>query len=78
MKAKSLTCAIAVVLFAWAMVCGSAVAAKTNAVSCQEGELLVRVSDPGWRLQLEGLAPQYVEQINVILPQKIHSIRFVP
>jgi hypothetical protein len=64
-------------LLAWPLACGSATAAKTNALSYAEGLLTVEVSDPGWRQQLPSLVPRYLVALNQISTQRVDSIKFV-
>jgi hypothetical protein len=64
-------------LLAWPLACGSATAAKTNAVSYAEGVLTVEVADAGWRHQLPSLAPRYLAALNQVSTQRVDSIKFV-
>ncbi len=64
-------------LLAWPLACGSATAAKTNAVSYAEGVLTVEVADAGWRQQLPSLVPRYLAALNQISTQPVDSIKFV-
>ena len=49
---------------AWPVVCGSAVAERTHALTFVDGVLRVAVPDTGWKLELQGLAPRYLAAIN--------------
>jgi predicted nucleic acid-binding Zn ribbon protein len=58
-------------LLAWAVVCGRAVAEKTEAQSFSGGELHVTVPDRGWQTQLMSFVPQYIAGINRIVGKDI-------
>ena len=47
-------------LMAWPVVCGSAVAERTHALTFVDGVLRVAVPDAGWRSELQALAPRYL------------------
>lgn len=64
-------------LMAWPVVCGSAVAERTRALSYQDGVLHVAVPDVGWRSELQALAPRYVASINRYTAQIVRRIEFV-
>ena len=64
-------------LMAWAVVCGSAVAERTRALSFAAGVLCVEVADAGWRKELQSLAPRYVAAINKYVPENVARIEFV-
>ena len=64
-------------LLAWPVVCGSAVAERTRALSFQDGELRVAVQDAGWRSELQALAPRYVANINRYTTEAVRRIEFV-
>lgn len=64
-------------LMAWPVVCGSAVAERTRAVSFQDGVLRVEVADAGWKTELQGLAPRYLAVINRYTTESIYKIEFV-
>ncbi len=64
-------------LMAWPVVCGSAVAERTNAVNFVDGVLRVEVPDPGWKSELQALAPRYVASINRYTSQVVRKIEFV-
>jgi hypothetical protein len=53
-----------VVLLAWPMACGSAVAGRTRAVEFSRGVLKVEVPDSAWRAELQHLAARYVAILN--------------
>jgi hypothetical protein len=64
-------------LLAWPLVCGSSVAERTRAVSFLDGELQVEVSDPGWKRELQVLAPRYLASLNRYTGQTVKRIEFV-
>jgi predicted nucleic acid-binding Zn ribbon protein len=64
-------------LMAWPVVCGSAVAERTRALSFEGGVLRVEVADTGWKSELQSLAPRYVATINRYTTETVHRIEFV-
>jgi predicted nucleic acid-binding Zn ribbon protein len=62
---------------AWPLACGQAVAARTRAVDFAQGILRVQVPDPGWRTELQALAPQYLAVINRYVAESVARIEFV-
>ena len=64
-------------VLAWPLVCGTAVADKTKALELTEGVLRVEVPDAGWRNQLFGFLPHYLESLNRITNGKVERIEFV-
>jgi Dna[CI] antecedent, DciA len=60
----------------WPLACGSAVAARTRAVSYAEGVLNVEVPDAMWRAELLSLVPKYLATLNQFA--KVKRIEFVP
>ena len=64
-------------VLAWPLVCGTAVADKTKAIALSEGVLRVEVPDAGWRNQLHGFLPHYLEALNRITNGKVERIEFV-
>jgi hypothetical protein len=64
-------------VIAWPLVCGSAVAERTRAVSFTGGVLRVEVSDTGWRRELQALAPRYLATINRYVGQRVQRLEFV-
>jgi hypothetical protein len=64
-------------VLAWPLVCGTAVADKTRALELAAGVLSVQVPDAGWRSQLQGFMPHYLEAINRIAGGKVEKIAFV-
>lgn len=64
-------------LMAWPVVCGSAVAERTRALSFADGVLRVAVPDAGWKSELQGLAPRYLASINRYTLQPIRRIEFI-
>ena len=64
-------------LMAWPVVCGSAVAERTRALSFLDGVLRVAVPDTGWRSELQVLAPRYLASINKYTIVIVRRIEFV-
>jgi hypothetical protein len=64
-------------LLAWPVVCGSAVADRTRALSFEAGVLRVQVTDAGWKSELQSLAARYVANINKYTPVTVQRIEFV-
>jgi hypothetical protein len=64
-------------LMAWPVVCGSAVAERTRALSFRDGVLRVAVADAGWKAELQGLAPRYLASINRYTVEAVRGIEFV-
>jgi len=64
-------------LMAWPVVCGSAVAERTRALSFEDGVLRVGVADAGWKSELQNLAPRYLASINKYTVQAVRRIEFV-
>ena len=64
-------------LMAWPVVCGSAVAERTRALNFADGVLRVAVADPGWKLELQSLAPRYLASINRYTLEAVRRIEFV-
>ena len=64
-------------VLAWPLVCGTAVADKTQALDINDGELRVQVPDATWRNQLSGLAPQYLAAVNQFSSRNVRRIKFV-
>jgi Dna[CI] antecedent, DciA len=64
-------------LRAWPVVCGSAVAERTRALSFDGGVLRVAVADAGWKSELQSLAPRYVAMLNRYTAETVHRIEFV-
>ena len=64
-------------VMAWPVVCGSAVAERTRALSFEAGVLRVEVADAGWKSELQVLAPRYVATINRYTLQSVQRIEFV-
>jgi hypothetical protein len=63
---------------AWRLVCGRAVADKTEVLGFREGVLRVRVPDEAWRANLGGFVPRYLELLNTMLSRNVEKIEFVP
>lgn len=64
-------------LRAWPVVCGSAVAERTRALSFEGGVLRVVVADMGWKSELQALAPRYVAMLNRYTTETVQRIEFV-
>lgn len=64
-------------LMAWPVVCGSAVAERTRALSFVDGVLQVAVADTGWKSELQRLAPRYLASINRYTVEAVRRIDFV-
>jgi len=64
-------------LLAWPVVCGSAVAERTQALKFVDGVLHVEVADAGWKKELQALAPRYVATINRYTVETVRHIEFV-
>ena len=64
-------------LMAWPVVCGSSVAERTRALSFADGVLRVAVADPGWKSELQSLAPRYLASINRYTVEAVRRIDFV-
>jgi hypothetical protein len=64
-------------LMAWPVVCGSAVAERSRAVSFSSGVLRIEVADAGWKRELERLAPRYLATINRYVRQGVQRLEFV-
>jgi hypothetical protein len=64
-------------LMAWPIVCGSAVAERTLALSFMDGVLRVGVADMGWKSELQALAPRYLAAINRYTTEAVRRIDFV-
>ena len=64
-------------LMAWPVVCGSAVAERTRALSFADGILRVAVTDIGWKAELQSLSPRYLASINRYTVEAVRRIEFV-
>jgi hypothetical protein len=64
-------------VMAWPVVCGSAVAERTRALSFGDGILRVAVADAGWKSELQNLAPRYLASINRYTVEAVRRIEFV-
>jgi len=64
-------------LMAWPVVCGSAVAERTRALTFLDGVLRVAVPDAGWKSELQTLAPRYLTAINRYTVEMVRRIEFV-
>ena len=64
-------------LLAWPLVCGSVVAERTQAMDFTNAVLRVEVPDPGWKYEMQSLAPRYLASLNRYAGQKIERIEFV-
>jgi len=61
----------------WPVVCGSAVAARTRALSFENGILQVEVGNSRWKSELQSLAPRYLAILNRYSPGTVRRIEFV-
>jgi len=64
------------VLLAWPLVCGKEVAARSQAVSFHDGNLIVEVPDPVWRKQLQSFTARYVSGYEGLLGPVVRSVQF--
>lgn len=64
-------------ILAWPLVCGSRVAERTRALDFVSGVLRVQVPDPGWKRELQALAPRYLASLNRYAGQMVKRIEFV-
>jgi predicted nucleic acid-binding Zn ribbon protein len=64
-------------LLAWPIVCGSAVAERTRALSFADGVLRVEVAGARWKAELQALAPRYLATINRYTTAPVNRIEFV-
>ena len=64
-------------VLAWSLVCGSAVAERTRALTFQNGELRVEVADAGWKSELQTLAQRYLVLLNRYTDVRVSRIEFV-
>ena len=62
-------------LLAWPVVCGSAVAERTRALSFEDGVLRVEVAGAGWKAELQALAPRYLAVINRYTAEAVRQNR---
>jgi len=64
------------VLLAWPIVCGKEVAARTSALSFDDGVLTVEASDRTWQSQLAGFSNRYVTGFNDLLGPVVKDVKF--
>jgi predicted nucleic acid-binding Zn ribbon protein len=64
-------------LLAWPVVCGSAVAERTRALSFEDGVLRVEVAGARWKSELQALAPRYLALINRYTTTAVRRIEFM-
>jgi len=64
-------------VLAWPLACGAKVAERTKALDFAEGILRVEVPNPGWRAELQALAPQYLAVINRYVAEDVRRVEFV-
>lgn len=64
-------------LLAWPVVCGSAVAERTRAMSFGGGVLFVEVAESRWKSELQALAPRYLAVMNRYTTGMVRRIEFV-
>ena len=63
-------------VLAWPVVCGAEVAARTRAVSFNDGQLIVEVPDANWRSQLSAFLPRYLSGLSDLVGPVVKEIRF--
>jgi len=63
-------------VLAWPVVCGADVAARTKALSFNEGQLTIEVPDANWRNQLSAFIPRYLSGLNDLVGPVVKEIRF--
>ena len=61
----------------WPLICGAAVAQRTQVLNFHEGVLRIAVPDAAWRTQLAELAPRYLAVLNEAVPGAVTRIEFV-
>ena len=64
-------------LLAWPIVCGSAVAERTRAVSFSGGIVGVEVGEAGWQREVASVAARYLAAINRYTAAGVERIEFV-
>ena len=65
-------------VFAWPVICGPSVAARTRALLFAGGLLRVGVPDQAWRVQLAELESRYVSEFNQLLgADRVQRVEFV-
>jgi hypothetical protein len=64
-------------VLAWPLVCGSVVSERTRALDFSDNVLRVEVPSPGWKCEMQVLAPHYVAMLNRYAGEKIERIEFV-
>jgi Dna[CI] antecedent, DciA len=64
-------------ILAWPLACGTAVAERTRVLDFTQGVLRVEVPDPGWRIELQALASQYLAVINRYTAESVRRIQFI-
>jgi hypothetical protein len=64
------------VMLAWPLVCGKEVAARTQALSFANGNLIVEVQDATWRNQLQAFTGRYINGYEGLLGKVVQSIQF--
>lgn len=62
---------------AWPIVCGSAVAERSRAVSFSAGVLRIEVADAEWKRELQTLAPRYLATMNRYVGGGVQRLEFV-
>lgn len=61
---------------AWKEIAGNFISSHTEPVSVRQGELLLRVSQPALRFQLERMKPELLARIHQTFGTAIQAIRF--
>ena|ERR1700689_3049358 len=64
-------------VLAWPLVCGSVVSERTRALDFSDRVLRVEVPSPGWKSEMQLLAPHYVATLNRYTGEKVERIEFV-
>lgn len=62
---------------AWQVTVGSAVASRTTVAGHHSGTLTISVPDRGWAAQLESLSPEYLRELQQLVPGEVKKLRFV-
>lgn len=63
-------------VLAWPVVCGAEIAARTRAVSFNEGQLIVEVPDANWGNQLSAFLPRYLSGLSDLVGPVVKEIKF--
>jgi hypothetical protein len=63
-------------VWAWPVVCGATVAAKTEALTCVNNRLRVLVPDANWQAQLADFQPHYLAALENLIGIALDGIDF--